>query len=267
MDRLLPNQRLNGGEELASNNGWFRLLMHPDGNLVVYRAQTRHTLWLPFSNGQPGAFLVMQTDGNLVAYSAQGIPLWATGTNPSPGAYVVMQDDGNLVVYNSANNPIWASNSAMDLTMPTIRYVGAGGYWFNETSESWKEMCRAFPCFAALQWPGYASTVIEDRINGQDVVIQLWKGWCPKFLGLAGVQIFPGGIGGEVGVYRRMPGRARPTSLPGLPPALAAKVLVEIANLTDDELVGTGIHRRLARLVGTSWRPSRSWRRGHDSVA
>src|SRR5438046_3471101 len=66
--------------------------------------------------------------------------------------------------------------------IPAIRYTDAHGYHYDETSVWWKELCTAFPCFAQLQWPDYASTVVEDIIDGQAVVIQLWKGWCPKFL-------------------------------------------------------------------------------------
>ena len=50
------------------------------------------------------------------------------------------------------------------------------------------------------------------------MVIQLWKGNCPKFLGFIGIESFPGGIGAEVGVYRRIPGRFRPPPFPR-PPA------------------------------------------------
>jgi len=75
--------------------------------------------------------------------------------------------------------------------------------------------------------------MIEDEIDGKPVVIQLWKGTCQKF---AGLQEFPGGIGAEVGVYHRIPGRARPTSLPFLPPAFAQFILDSIANLADDQL-------------------------------
>jgi len=49
---------------------------------------------------------------------------------------------------------------------------------------------------------------------------------------------FPGGIGGEVGVYHRMPGRSRPTlqSLSFLPQGFAAFIVTTIANLSDDQL-------------------------------
>lgn len=178
----------------------------------------------------------MQEDGNFVTYTPQGVPYWATATDGHPGASVVLQDDGNLVVYDPANHPLWASNTAQDLRDPIIRYVGEGGYSYNETSELWKEMCSVFPCFTALQWPGYATEVIDAEINGQAVVIQLWKGWCQKFLGFLGVNIFPGGIGAEVGIYHRIPGRARIPPLPLLPSDLGIKTANAINTFTDDEL-------------------------------
>ncbi|MGC1293945.1 MAG: hypothetical protein WA869_02800 [Alloacidobacterium sp.] len=98
-------------------------------------------------------------------------------------------------------------------------------------------MCTSFPCFALLEWPGYATQVVETTIEGQAVVIQLWKGTCQKFLGSSD---FPGGVGAEVGVYHQMPGRARPTIdqlvNSGVPKVLAAFIIAGIAPLTDDQL-------------------------------
>ena len=65
---------------------------------------------------------------------------------------------------------------------PTVRYV-ENGYDFNETSPEWKEACRNLPCFSAVWWPDYSTEVIEETINGEPIVIQLWIGWCQKFLG------------------------------------------------------------------------------------
>ena len=98
---------------------------------------------------------------------------------------------------------------------PTTRY-SEQGYDYDETSPEWKQLCVALPCFAGLWWPDYSTKVIEDRIDGKPIVIQLWKGFCPQFLNLAN---FPGGVGGEVGIYRRMPGRPFPphSSVPFLP--------------------------------------------------
>jgi hypothetical protein len=84
---------------------------------------------------------------------------------------------------------------------------------------------------------GYDSIHIETKINGQPAVIQLWRGWCQKFLGL---QDFTGGVGAEVGVYRREPRRLRPTSLPFLPPEMERNVLQALKVLPE----GTSGSRR-----------------------
>ena len=116
---------------------------------------------------------------------------------------------------------------------PTKRYVDEYGYEFNETSDWWKEACTALPCFSALWWPGYSTEIIEDTIDGKPVVIQLWIGWCQKFLNS---QEFPGGIGAEVGVYRKIPGKLPPPSLDFLPSKFADVVLGTASKLSDDNL-------------------------------
>ena len=100
-------------------------------------------------------------------------------------------------------------------------------------------MCSVFPCFSALQWPFYSTKVI-DKIDGQPViidgypvVIQLWKGWCQNFLGM---DDFPGGIDAEVGVYRRIPGKVKPTSLPFPSPLGVAEFFTKLAMVSEDEL-------------------------------
>jgi hypothetical protein len=90
---------------------------------------------------------------------------------------------------------------------PTKPSVDANGYRYVETSSDWKTACLDLPCFSAVWWPDYATKVIEDVIDGQDVVIQLWKGYCEQFLNLAEM---PGGVGAEVGIYRRIPGKPLP---------------------------------------------------------
>jgi hypothetical protein len=154
--------------------------------------------------------------------------LLMNGADPSAGIR-------HLVPRASAGSlrKMLTSNSPRNFPSPTIGYTDSNGYSYVETSLLWKQLCSILPCFDALQWPDYASTHIGDVINGQPVVIQLWKGWCQRFLGL---KNFPGGIGAEVGVYHRMPGRARPTSLPFLPSAMEAFILKGIASLTDNEL-------------------------------
>jgi hypothetical protein len=175
----------------------------------------------------------MQPDGNLVARSAAGEPLWSTATTGNPGARAVLRDDGNLAVLGPAGTPLWTSHTTLNWDTPTIAASDALGFGFVETSEAWKRACAILPCFTALQWPGYATAVVEDSIDGEPVVIQLWKGWCQKFLEL---DSSPGGVGAEVGVYRRIPRRVRPVTLPFLPPALEKLVLDQLGSAADDEL-------------------------------
>jgi hypothetical protein len=232
-NRLIANQQLVVNDQLVSNNELVNLIVQGDGNIVLYRTMFGVPLWASNTAGASVDHVIMQVDGNLVAYSPAGERVWATGTDRHTDAYCILQGDGDFVVYDSANNPLWASNTVQDYASPTFVYSDSNSYIYNETSESWKQLCQAFPCFDALQWPDYASTHIETRIMGQPVVIQLWKGWCQKFLGLS---TFPGGVGAEVGVYRRIPGRIRPTSLPFLPKPLELLILGQLQALSDDDL-------------------------------
>jgi hypothetical protein len=80
-----------------------------------------------------------------------------------------------------------------------------GTYGYTETAAWWKQFCAGLPCFMLLGWPDYETAIFDNiPIDGQNVVLQLWRGWCQRFVGLKGM---PGGIGAEVGVYRRIPGQ------------------------------------------------------------
>lgn len=123
--------------------------------------------------------------------------------------------------------------ATLSIPTPAFTSVDAAGYKYTETTDGWNTLCSSLPCFAGLHWPDYDTRVIETRIDGEALVIQLWKGWCPRFLGLTS---FPGGIGAEVGVYRRMPGRQPPTALSFLPPPLRAVLAKAYASLPTDAL-------------------------------
>lgn len=119
------------------------------------------------------------------------------------------------------------------LSNPTVSYTDSRGYSYVETSDNWKQLCTAFPCCNALQWPDYATYAFNTSINNKPAVVQLWKGNCEKFLGMSQ---FPGGIGAEVGVYRKIPGKVRPQALSFLPPQVASAILGPIRNLNDSQL-------------------------------
>jgi len=103
---------------------------------------------------------------------------------------------------------------------PTVSIRDSRGYDYVETAPWWNDMCAEFPCFSALKWPNYRTVVLHNQlIDGERVTIQLWKGNCQKFLGL---RDFPGGTGGEVGIYRPQPGRRVPNAGGALPPGMQA---------------------------------------------
>jgi hypothetical protein len=115
---------------------------------------------------------------------------------------------------------------------PTVETTDSRGYKYVETSPAWKKACLDLPCFATLKWPDYDTKCIDDVIDGQPVVIQLWKGRCENFLGRAD---FPGGIGGEVGVYQRISGQ-RLTAPYHFLPALARALYDVAVELVHDQL-------------------------------
>jgi hypothetical protein len=91
----------------------------------------------------------------------------------------------------------------------TTSYKDDRGYDYVGMSESWKKLCIPLPCSErVVVEPVYKTQWLTTTINGQEVVIQAWKGQLPK-----GVRSLPGGVGGEVGIYRRMPGRKIPELL------------------------------------------------------
>lgn len=205
MNSLSPGAVLTTGEELRSANGWLTLTVQDDGNVVLRRRQTGAALWSSRTRTQAVTELRMQKDGDLTACRADGTVAWNSRTVGNDGASLVLRDDGDLVVTaGDAATHLWHSDTVQDFTSPTIRTTDAFGFEYAEIAENWKVLCQDLPCFDLLYWPGYATKVFPMTIDGVDVVVQLWKGWCQKFLDL---DTFPGGIGGEVGVYRRMPGR------------------------------------------------------------
>jgi hypothetical protein len=230
MNRLDSGDSLQIGDELLTREGWARLVLEADGNLVLYRTQVERRLWASNTAGKGVTDVTMEANGDLVAATPQGT-LSISGTDGNPGAHAVLCDDANFVVYDTLENPLWRSDTVEDFHTPTIEVVDADNYSYVETSESWKALCSQLPCFTALQWPGYSTLVIDDEIDGETVVIQLWKGWCPQFLG----STLPGGVGAEVGVYRRMRGSLRIRSLPLMPKFAEDYVRAKLGEFTDRE--------------------------------
>lgn len=94
------------GSTWVSHSRLFRLVMQPDGNLVLYNSAGA-PLWNSGTWGNPGAFLTLQEDGNMVIYPSSGRPLWASMTF-GPDNMLVVQDDRNLVIYSGDGQVKWS---------------------------------------------------------------------------------------------------------------------------------------------------------------
>lgn len=69
-------------------------------------------------------------------------------------------------------------------------------YIFTELPpEDW---VQGLPCGPWVWLPGYPTHFFDTNIGGRTVLVQLWKGWCPDYLGQGA-----GGVGAEVGIYNR----------------------------------------------------------------
>jgi len=81
---LPPVSTLMPGDSLFSPNGQFRLVMQPQGNLVLYRGTT--ALWAtPLITLQyPGSVFKVQQDGNLALFVNGATLVWSSGTFNNP---------------------------------------------------------------------------------------------------------------------------------------------------------------------------------------
>jgi hypothetical protein len=113
---LGPGGTLSAGQELASPDGHYDLLLQSDGNLVLYIAGGR-ALWSSKTAGATGDHAVMQTNGNLVLYDTSNQVLWSTNTSGANCGSLTLQNDGNLVLYGP-KGPVWATNTVNDALAP-----------------------------------------------------------------------------------------------------------------------------------------------------
>lgn len=106
--RLVPGEQLNRGQFRTSRDGRFKLILQPDGNLVLY--QGSYALWNSGTHYRGVVRAAMQTDGNLVLYDNYNRAKWATNTSGRPGTWLNVQNDGNVVLYRN-NVPQWETQT------------------------------------------------------------------------------------------------------------------------------------------------------------
>ena len=105
-------------------NTGFRMNLQHNGNLVVTEIVGGKLIW---NSATPGIGvgpyrLIMKPDGNLVIWDSDDRPTWKTNTeNRGVGPYkVIMQEDGNLVIYGGDGNHVWQSKN--DKTSMKVTY-------------------------------------------------------------------------------------------------------------------------------------------------
>jgi len=104
-DELFPGDKLTPGKYLMSQNGFYKLIMQTDGNLVLYNASG--ALWSSKTQGT-NFYSIMQSDGNwVVTNPVNRADVWDSKTFGNPGAVLRVQDDGNVVIY-VGKTPIWS---------------------------------------------------------------------------------------------------------------------------------------------------------------
>lgn len=114
--------KLMSGQSIYSSNGWYRLTMQGDGNLVVTNKANIVT-WATNTAGSGATFAWFQGDGNLVLYDNLLNVKWASWNGPNypynTGTLLWMQPDGNLVIYNTAGQFLWYSGTPSNVE-PTV---------------------------------------------------------------------------------------------------------------------------------------------------
>lgn len=191
-----------------------------------------------------------------------------------------------------------------DATIAIVRSSSAGGYEYDETTDLWSNICSSLPCGPWVTFPGYSeghfdtsATALRIPVpggsSGQTVIVQLWKGFCPRFAdpstladtlrnqekyGEIGDAIsaakkfvtvalgkfdgspvgsaFPGGYGAEVGIYT--PGKGAPEAywLPYVQPKIKIQFWL-VDPINGDTIVHAGEEETWWR---TKWMTTHSYR-------
>ena len=104
---LSAGEVLTKGEYLLSPDAQSSLVFEESGNVIYYSGLKK--VWETKTEGSAASRLIMQPDGNLVLYNNNNSPIWYSGSSGANQGQVslVTQPDGNLVIY-SGSVPLWS---------------------------------------------------------------------------------------------------------------------------------------------------------------
>lgn len=127
------SSRISSGDSIYSSNGWYRLTMQADGNLVLFDKSGK-TIWQTATAGSGATYAQFQSDGNFVLYDNLGGIKWSSNTGAyavNAGKRIVLQPDGNLVIYG-----IGGPTSTTTVPAPNFSTPGTGLIYPGSTTAS-----------------------------------------------------------------------------------------------------------------------------------
>ncbi|MFJ8949918.1 mannose-binding protein [Streptomyces sp. NPDC102381] len=95
---------------LEVNQAWttnrIRMIMQPDGNLVVYNENNK-PIWASMTFGERHR-AIFQSDGNLVIHNGDDRPIWASKSHGHEGSRLVLRADAKVVIVHNGK-VIWST--------------------------------------------------------------------------------------------------------------------------------------------------------------
>ena len=137
---LMPGEALRAGESISSASDRYRLMLHPNGNLVLYDTAGGSTADAGVNAAGPGRPVAASGwFDTTLTHGTAPTALWDTRTAGTEAAVLVMGDDGDLQLRTAALPvpSITASTSKLvePVTAVAVRAAPAPALWRSRTAE------------------------------------------------------------------------------------------------------------------------------------
>ena len=137
---LMPGETLRAGESISSASGRYRLMLHRNGNLVLYDIAGGSTAGAGGSTAGAGGPVAASAWFDItLTHGSAPTALWDTRTTGTEDAALVMRDDGDLVLQAAASPmPLITAATATlvePVTADDLRAAPAPVLWHSRTAE------------------------------------------------------------------------------------------------------------------------------------
>jgi len=128
-NRLCSNLFYSNGYTISSPNNKFQLQIKPNGAFYLYPStNTNNVLWDSLTGNSASARIVLQPDGNLVIVPSNATnTLWKSDTNGNNGAYCELTDNGLILIRSKSNASIIKCLNPYDTDATIKRYFDIKG--------------------------------------------------------------------------------------------------------------------------------------------